>query len=199
MDEEKILLIIDAIEKNGSMDCSNFEGTIYANRRKAAPINKTLRERGYAWRVRNRGNVLEKYTPGKLSEDEKKNFSEKIIDYLSKNGLFDDTIIYTGTERYSKEAKTASAERRVTKNGKTYMTIPYDGCPCEYNNPDTITMVYEGTLYYAINHSKAKHGAYDCLNEIAAEYDLYIEQGHAWSLTFYALEDAAPAKKEGSA
>ena len=54
----------------------------------------------------------------------------------------------------------------------------------EYSNPDTISMYFEGPLYHLINYED-----YDFLNKLEKKfmepYNLYFEQGYAWSATAY--------------
>lgn len=128
-----------------------------------------------------------KKKPGVLTDAEKLEFAEKIMDYLAGKGMFFEVSIYTGAKRFSDSGKKGTAPC-LTKAGTEYFAEDYDGCPCEYNNPDTLTMTFEGPLYHAMNEGgwdKPGEAWYD-LNEIAEKYGLYHEMGYAWSLAFYA-------------
>lgn len=64
-----------------------------------------------------------------------------------------------------------------------------DPVPCDvtkqvyFNNPQTITMTFEGPMYHDINYGSEK--ILDKINKKATKYGLYAELGYAWSLALY--------------
>lgn len=109
-----------------------------------------------------------------------------VIRYLNRHGMFYNINIYAGGMHYSdtKHAGQALATDLV-KNCEVWAgEADMHAQPCEYNNPDTLTMTFEGPLYHAINYNSG-HGykAESELNGIFARYGLYLELGHAWSLS----------------
>lgn len=114
---------------------------------------------------------------------------EKIICFLQKTDMFTMVNIYTNGHHYSSDNY---PEKEDTIVCKTKYGEYYDMGECdvekivEYANKDTITMTFEGPLYYDYNgYSEHSHHSYDKLNQIAEPYGLYAEQGYAWSLAFY--------------
>lgn len=58
----------------------------------------------------------------------------------------------------------------------------------EYANPDTVSMSFEGPLYYVLNAyvsgwTKREHE----LTELFNKYEYFYELGHAWNLSAYEL------------
>lgn len=53
----------------------------------------------------------------------------------------------------------------------------------EYNNPETITMTFEGPLYHNINYGNGN--LLEKIDKLASTYGLYAELGYAWSLALY--------------
>lgn len=121
-----------------------------------------------------------------LNDVQKKEFAEEIMDYLQKRDLFFEVNIYTGKEHFSDDPG-KNREKRTTEKNTVYYAEEYNGCPCEYNNPDTLTMTFEGPLYHEMNEGSwdSPKCAYHALNKIAEKYGLYHEMGYAWSLAFY--------------
>lgn len=114
---------------------------------------------------------------------------EKIICFLQKTDMFTMVNIYTNGHRYSSDNYPEKKDAIVCK---TKYGEYYDMGECdvekivEYANKNTITMTFEGPLYYDYNgYSEHSHHSYDKLNQIAEPYGLYAEQGYAWSLAFY--------------
>ena len=115
-----------------------------------------------------------------------KQLMEELIRYLCKNDLFHDVNIYTNGHKYSSDKGPSSEEC------STYGHIYYDHgdwdveSQIEYNNPETITMTFEGPLYYAYNgYTDDGYRTEDDIQNIMAKYGLYAEQGYAWSLAAY--------------
>lgn len=54
----------------------------------------------------------------------------------------------------------------------------------EYANDETITMVFEGAFYHAMNYGD-NTPLMDEFNKLVEKYGFYHEQGHAWSLSLF--------------
>lgn len=95
--------------------------------------------------------------------------------------------IYAGGMHYSDDYHPGQKKDESLVPGHTVYAGEFDMalCPCEYNNPDTLTMTFEGPLYHAMNYYIGTPSAWDDLNRIFARYGLYHEMGYAWSLTCY--------------
>jgi hypothetical protein len=110
---------------------------------------------------------------------------EDIIEYCGDNEMLIDIYFYVNGHRYSVENKPGATP---IKTGKY---IYYDCGPAdvtqivEYNNPETLTMTFEGPLYDMYNGYYGSSSAEDAITKIANKYGLYPEQGFAWSLAMY--------------
>lgn len=123
----------------------------------------------------------------KLTLKQKDKLILDIINYLQQKDLFFMIDIYYNNKRISSDEPITkhtneTCEEKSTKQGPYYITENV-GCPCEYSNPKTITMTFEGPLYNALNYGSGR--IENELQEIFKKYDLYFEMGYAWSLTAY--------------
>ena len=108
------------------------------------------------------------------------------IRYLSERGLFYSVDIYAGGMHYSDAGHPWQELDRESVPGTDVWAGGYDRCPCEYANPETLTMTFEGSLYHAMNYGTGYGDrAWNELDQIFARYGLYLEMGHAWSLACY--------------
>lgn len=104
----------------------------------------------------------------------------KIIRYLHSRDLFYDVTLYANGRKY------ASEQTKDSSPLSTYGIPYYDLGEAdvkqtdEYANPDTVTLIFEGPLYDAMNLYYPNTVEQD-LQAIAAKYGMYFEQGHAWS------------------
>lgn len=112
-------------------------------------------------------------------------FMEELIDYLNQIDATEMVSIYCNGHLYQMESITKRESKCETSSGTVYYDQgEFDVTECvEYNNPESITMTFEGTLYHLINY--ASEGTWDKLMEIGAKYGQYPEQGHTWNLAFY--------------
>lgn len=120
-----------------------------------------------------------------LTSKECKRLALDIIKYLQKNELFYDVLLYLNDSRYSSNAS-ENAEKQHTPYGEYYIEdniIVSDYV--KYNNPETVTMTFEGPLNHELNFGDGKIA--EDLNKIAKKYNLYFEQGYSWSLAFYPI------------
>ena len=114
--------------------------------------------------------------------------TKELISYMQKKDLFDMVRIYANGNRYSNE-KSEGSEEYQTKYGSYFMTPNVDVRKIvEYNNPDTITMTFEGPLYHALNgYSVDAESIETSLSKLFEKYGLYYELGYAWSLACYEI------------
>lgn len=111
----------------------------------------------------------------------------KLIKLLDSLDLFHETTIYAGNKQYTDTKIKDPDMREIKTDGNTlYYVKNFDmnQIPVEYNNPKTLTMTFEGSLYDELNHNGSTR-IYDKINKIFSEYGLYAEQGYAWSLAAY--------------
>lgn len=122
-------------------------------------------------------------TPANMRE-----LAAQLIDYFQEIGCWYDMGIYVDNERWAsqKYSKDTDMEKCTTKKGTEYYVEKNVDISArlEYSNPDTISMYFEGPLYYTINYDD-----YDFLTKMDEKflkpYNLYFEQGHAWSAAAY--------------
>lgn len=107
-----------------------------------------------------------------------------IVKYLHEQDMLMNVIFYTNGHKFQadKNAGTPIVLGNITlyDMGEADVTKII-----EYNNPDTLTMTFEGPLYDAYNGCTFHPQAKKSFQEIALKYGLYPEQGYAWSLAFY--------------
>ena len=121
----------------------------------------------------------------KKEQARNKSLMEDIIKYLYEHDLFEDVCIYTNGHLFSCDKKDGAIPCSIAQY--TY----YDHgewdvqSQIEYNNPNTVTMTFEGPLYEAYNRYIPYAHAEDDIQQIADKYGLYAEQDYAWSLAFY--------------
>lgn len=64
-----------------------------------------------------------------------------------------------------------------------------DKNPCdyfEYGNPDTLSMSFEGNLYYVMNgYTSHSCKLEEKFSKLFEKYGLFYELGHAWNLSAY--------------
>lgn len=117
----------------------------------------------------------------KLANKRKEELVIDIIEYLQQHDMFFDINIYANNKRFSTD-KHKNDESRTSKHGEYYVS-ECTKIPVEYNNPNTVTMTFEGPLYDALNYGSGK--TEDELQKIFNKYGLYFELGYAWSLAAY--------------
>ena len=109
----------------------------------------------------------------------------EIIGFLQKLKMFQDVNIYCNNKRLSSSPGTDSMAIELP-DVTYYVTDNIDVTTIvEYNNPETITMTFEGPLNHELNYGSAKTEV--ILSKIFAKYGLYFELGYAWSLAAYKL------------
>lgn len=124
-----------------------------------------------------------------MSEAQNQKLMEDIIDYLEPHELFEDVNIYTNDHKYSSDkpriADSSVTELTTSKGNKYYDYGKWNvTSQVEYNNPDSVTMTFEGDLYDALNYDD-KGIVMTKLEQIGKKYGVYPELGHQWSLAFY--------------
>lgn len=110
-----------------------------------------------------------------------------LVDYLTRHDLFDPlTVIYVNGGAIYAEPRDGCMQKATPKRNSPYWFRPECACPCEYRNPDTLTMTFEGPLYHMLNDTGDSLTTAE-LNALFARYGLYYERGHAWSLSLYEI------------
>lgn len=182
---DRLNILIEEIALSGSVGIPAKSPQTVRNWGKK--VNEHLEANGFRWRVRVnvKNQTLTRYVPGVLSEKEKTELAEEFMDYLCQLGVFYEVDIYTGAKRLSSDSCNGK-ERKSTAKGTVYYEMDYDGCPCEYNNPDTLTVTFEGPFYHLLNHGDDGK-VYKTLQNMFAKRDLYFEMGYAWSFALYYL------------
>lgn len=121
----------------------------------------------------------------KKEQTRNRQLMEEIIRYLCNHDLFEDVFLYTNGHKYSSNPS-ANATECSTYGHKYYDYGDWDVTQqIEYNNPNTLTMTFEGPLYDVYNGYTSYPHAENDIQKIAEKYGLYGEQGYAWSLAFY--------------
>lgn len=109
-----------------------------------------------------------------------------LIRYLNRYGMFYMVNIWAGGMHYSDDQHPGQEKDTASIKSLEFWAGPCDTCPCEYSNPDTLTMTFEGPLYHAVNYGMGRgQKTWQEMDAIFARYGLYLEFGHAWSLTCY--------------
>lgn len=120
-----------------------------------------------------------------ITPDNMRLLSQKLIDHFVKENCWFQMIVYVDNEAWYSE-QMPDTEKHITKKGNEYFVKKDMDVQqyLEYNNPKTISIVFEGPLYSIINYHD-----YDYLtkltNKYLTDYGLYFEQGYAWSATAY--------------
>lgn len=176
-------LLIEELSLSGSVMLPGVTKRTVRNHAKS--INAMLKGQDAKWHVEiEDSNVLVRVSDDALSPKTKKQFAEELIDELAARKILYGTRIYDGTNMYGHAHEMPpDAVAKITPDGTPYAVKPYKGCPCEYNNPDSLTLTFDGSgLYDAMNYGDASF-----LDEIGEKYGMYNEQGHAWSTAFYRI------------
>lgn len=125
-------------------------------------------------------NKFNKLTPKQKHLEE---LTLKLIMYLQKHRMFHNINIYVNNQRFSSDFHVGDTEKN-TSYGNFYLADDIDVTQIvEYNNPDTLTMTFEGPLYDELNYNRSNTRR--DLEQIFAQYGFYFEQGYAWSLAAY--------------
>lgn len=124
-----------------------------------------------------------------MSKAQNQKLMEDIIDYLEAHELFEDVNIYTNDHRYSSDkpriADSSVTELTTSKGNKYYDYGKWNvASQVEYNNPDSVTMTFEGVLYDVINYDD-EETVMTKLEQIGKKYGVHPELGYQWSLAFY--------------
>ena len=107
----------------------------------------------------------------------------EIVEFLQKNELFQDVNIYCNNKRISSNVIT-NGDLIKTELGTHYVIGTCNvASVVEFNNPNTITMTFEGPLYQVLNYGPTK--TEQAFLKLFSKYGLYYELGYAWSLAAY--------------
>ena len=127
-----------------------------------------------------------KYEP--INPENMEQLAKDLIDYFVKLGVFSDICIYVNSQAFKSNKycdETDLSEAKTDTGNKYYIRKNVDiKKQLEYSNPDTVSIVFEGPLYHLINYDD-----YDFIAKLTkkflTKYNLYFEQGYAWSMTAY--------------
>ena len=114
--------------------------------------------------------------------------AKDIYDWCIKNDLWGDNCIYFNGKAWASWDNWHN-ENGIKINDRLYEfqnrnPVEY----FEYANPDTLSMSFEGPLYYVLNGyvkgwTKLENEFYDLFNK----YGYYYEMCHAWNLSAYKI------------
>lgn len=120
----------------------------------------------------------------KLTKEQVKTMADEILQCLIDNNVTNDVRLYTRNRAF----RFTEAKGFVQYTDVKGVFISEDEIDVtmqiEYCNPDTVTMTFEGDLYFYINERPDLKPVTD-LNNILEKYGCYYEQGFAWSLAVY--------------
>ena len=115
-----------------------------------------------------------------------KGLVDELIDYLNSGHMSDDVSIYEGGKVYTTWT-TNPGEYKPYRDGwyvsKANNIDPRDYV--KYDNPDTISVHFEGRLYTELNYPEHGYDVADELQDMFKKHGLYYELGYAWSLSGY--------------
>ena len=109
-----------------------------------------------------------------------------IYEWCVKHDLWgDNTIYFDGKAWSNSEAWGGVKGKKIAEDLYEYD----DKNPCdyfEYGNPETLSMSFEGSLYYILNgYTSRAWKLEEQFNNLFKKYNLYYELGHAWNLAAY--------------
>lgn len=109
----------------------------------------------------------------------------EIIEFLQQNQLFQDVNIFCNNKRFSSNYSAGSIMEK-TQLGIYYVMENRNAADVvEFNNPNTITMTFEGPLYHVLNYGP--EALEQKFLKVFEKYGLYYELGYAWSLATYPI------------
>lgn len=111
-----------------------------------------------------------------MNSEKKKELAVKIADLLIENEAFMDVAIYYDDNRMTY----GDGYKGINIIKKNVADI------IEYNNPETLTMGFEGPFYHAMNYGDNPK-LIKKFDQLLTTFGLYYELGFAWSLTLYKL------------
>lgn len=114
--------------------------------------------------------------------------AKEIYQWCKKHRLWGDNIIYFDGRAWSSSSKWNDIDGKKIdedlyeyygKNPKDYF---------EYANPDTVSMSFEGSLYYVLNaYVSGWSRLEESFKKLFNKHGYYFELGHAWNLSAYKL------------
>lgn len=110
--------------------------------------------------------------------------AHEIFEFCNERELWDDAAIYfNGKALASWNEWNGEHGKEIAANLYEYEDKnPLDYC--EYSNPETLTMTFEGMLYDVLNDfGYSFPSLYEDFGGIFEKYGYYFEMGHSWSLT----------------
>lgn len=109
----------------------------------------------------------------------------EIIEFLQEREMFRDVNIYCNDKCFT-SSYSSSGTAAKTKFGAYYIVDDVNVAEIiKYNNPNTITMTFEGPLYQMLNYGPPETEQ-DFL-KLFNKHSLYYILDYAWSLTAYPM------------
>lgn len=108
----------------------------------------------------------------------------EIQKWLRSHEMWQDVCIYYGDQRMSTFQNT-NGKTKFRYNGEPFIEEGFNPKDyCEYANPDTITMTFEGPLYDVLNWNAGEQLEQEFC-QLIHKYGFYYEMGYPWSLSLY--------------
>lgn len=120
-----------------------------------------------------------KLTPAALEK-----LALELLTYLQKNELFNYVYIYVNGDCYSDHRIDGNGTQLTTDYG-AYYHIPNQPVReiMDYCNPETISVRFDGDLYYELNQSDGRVA--DDLNRMFKKHNMYFDQGYPSDFSLY--------------
>ena len=111
-----------------------------------------------------------------------------IYEWCKKHDLWDDNIIYFDGKAWSNSSEWAGIKGiKIDDDLYEYE----DKNPCdyfEYGSPQTLSMSFEGSLYYMLNgYMVGSYKLEEQFIKLFNKHGLFYEMGHAWNLAAHEI------------
>lgn len=121
-----------------------------------------------------------------MDDKRRQELLEKLVRLLRDRDMLHDVCIYAGDRRYFSEEHDWHDD--LTKDERLGLCYQ-EGIDVreylEYSNPETLTVTFEGPMYAELNYGEGRLERE--LNALFERYGLYMEYGHAWSLSLWEI------------
>ena len=109
---------------------------------------------------------------------------EKLMDYFTKEG-HNDFVLYLNDQSWS-PCLPEQATHTTSAGTHFHLREPVSvEDHMEFFNRDTVNMIFDGSLYEAINYGDGS--VQEALMKILHPYDLYFEMGYPFSMAAYSV------------
>lgn len=111
-----------------------------------------------------------------------------IYRWCAKNGLWFDCCVYFNCKAWATWSEWHGEHGKKIDDGLYEYENKDPLKYCEYANPSTVTMTFEGPLYRTLNGDvKGWVKLESQFSKLFNKYNLYYEMGYVWSLSAYEL------------